>query len=182
MHILHIDSSIRGTDSVSRQLTASIVASLTANCEASVTYRDLSGIPPETLAAEADGRSLSYVDEFLEADTIVIGAPMYNLGVPWRLKAWIEALAVPQKTFRYTASGPQGLAGGRHIIIAYACGGYHSGPTEDFVEPYLRAVFGLIGITRIDCVRAEGTRAAAGQLPQILEAAAMHITEITRQA
>ncbi len=181
MHILHIDSSIRGTDSVSRHLTACIVSSLTANREAAVTYRDLSGIPPETLAAEADG-GLSHVDEFLAADTIVIGAPMYNLGVPWRLKAWIEALAVPQKTLRYTASGPQGLAGGRHIIIAYACGGYHSGPTEDFVEPYLRAVFGLIGITRVDCVRAEGTKAAAGQLPQIMEAAAAQIAEITRQA
>ena len=181
MHILHIDSSIRGTDSVSRQLSARIVAALTANQKATVTYRDLISIPPEILAAEADGGQ-SYVDEFLAADTIVIGAPMHNLGVPWRLKAWIEALAVPQKTFRYTASGPQGLAGGRHIIIAYACGGYHSGPTEDFVEPYLRAVFGLVGITRIDCVRAEGTKATPGKVPQILEAATARIAEITCRA
>lgn len=180
MHILHIDSSIRGTDSVSRQLSARIVAALTANRKATVTYRDLIGIPPEVLAAEADSGQ-DYVDELLAADTIVIGAPMYNLGIPWRFKAWIEALAVPQKTFRYTASGPEGLAGGRHIIIAYACGGYHSGPTEDFVEPYLRAVFGLVGITRIDCVRAEGTKAAPENLQQTLERAYLQIAEITGQ-
>lgn len=178
MHILQIDSSIRGADSVSRQLTARIVAALAAQHETTLTYRDLCAIAVETLAAEAD-RGLSYVDEFLAADTVVIGAPMYNLGVPWRLKAWIEALAVPQKTFRYTASGPQGLAGGRHVIIAYACGGYHSGPTEDFVEPYLRAVFGLVGIRRIDCVRVEGTRAAPERLQQTLEATGARIAAIT---
>lgn len=178
MNILHIDSSIRGTDSVSRLLTARIVTSLSAKHDATITYRDLSGIPPEELAAEADGKMASYVEELLAADTIVIGAPMYNLGVPWRLKAWIEALAVPQKTFRYTANGPQGLAGGRRVIIAYACGGYHSGPTEDFVEPYLRAVFGLIGITHVDCVRAEGTKFSPDALMQTLDAATVRIAEL----
>jgi len=178
MNILHIDSSIRGADSVSRLLTARIISALLEKHPATVTYRDLSSIPPEELAAEADGQQMSYVDEFLAADTIVIGAPMYNLGVPWRLKAWIEALAVPHKTFRYTATGPQGLAGGRRIIIAYACGGYHSGPAEDFVEPYLRAVFGLIGITDIDCVRAEGTKFSPDALAQTLDAATVRIAEL----
>ena len=81
---------------------------------------------------------------------------MYNLSIPWRLKAWIDAVAVPRKTFRYTPYSPEGLAAGRRVIVAYASGGFHSGPQEDFVDPYLRALFGLLGIDQIDIVRAEG--------------------------
>ena len=96
------------------------------------------------------------LQEFLDADVIVIGAPMYNFGVPSTLKAWIDRVAVAGKTFRYTESGPQGLAGGKKVIIASSRGGAHQESGGDFQESYLRFVFGFLGITDIEIVRAEG--------------------------
>jgi FMN-dependent NADH-azoreductase len=87
---------------------------------------------------------------------IVVGAPMYNFSVPSQLKAWIDRVAVAGRTFRYTAEGPQGLAGGKRVIVASTRGGMHRGTVSDFVEPYLRQVFGFLGITDIEFVTAEG--------------------------
>jgi len=90
------------------------------------------------------------LQEFLDADVIVIGAPMYNFSIPSQLKAWIDRIMVAGKTFHYTATGPEGLAGGRKVIIASARGGLYAPDTpqagNDFHEPYLRAVFRFIGI------------------------------------
>jgi FMN-dependent NADH-azoreductase len=94
--------------------------------------------------------------EFLEADVLVVGAPMYNFGVPSTLKAWIARIGVAGKTFRYTETGPQGLAGGKKIVIASSRGGFHQDNGADFQEAYLRQVFGFLGITDIEIVRAEG--------------------------
>ncbi|MCZ4262490.1 NAD(P)H-dependent oxidoreductase [Limimaricola sp. G21655-S1] len=149
MTILHIDSSILGENSVSRDLTAAIVAELTAKGGETVLRRDLAD--PETEAA-FDGDP---VEQLLSADTLVIGAPMYNFAIPHQLKAWIDSVAVAGKTFQYTAEGPQGLAGGRRAIVVYASGGVHDG-TTDFVEPYLRQVLGFIGITDVTVLRVEG--------------------------
>lgn len=170
MTILHIDSSTQGDGSISRQLTAAIVAALTARSDELVIYRDLSIEAPQTVDP--------CVDQFLASDVIVIGAPMYNLGIPSRLKAWVDAIAVPRKTFRYTPDGPRGLAGGRRVIVAYASGGFHNGPEEDFVEPYLRAVFRLLGITEIDVVRAEGVNISADHRARTLACAKRTIAEI----
>jgi FMN-dependent NADH-azoreductase len=169
MTILHIDSSIQGEQSISRQLTAAIVATLTAQGNEQVIYRDLSIEVPETIGP--------CVDQFLASDTIVIGAPMYNLGIPSCLKVWIDAIVVPGMTFRYTSNGPLGLAGGRRVVVAYASGGFH-GPEADFVEPYLRALFRLLGITEIDVVRAEGVDISADHRARALAVAEKTIAEI----
>lgn len=176
MTILHIDSSIQTDSSVSRQLTASIVKALTEGTEETVVHHDLGR---ETVVAvdRSLGESAA-ADEFLAADVIVIGAPMYNLGVPASLKAWIDSISIPRKTFRYTEKGPEGLAGGRKVIVAYASGGFHSGPQEDFVEPYLRSFFRLLGITDIEFVRAEGVNISDEHRRKTLTAANEAIADI----
>lgn len=165
MKLLHLDSSVLADHSVSRQLTGAIVARWQARVQdLEVQVRDLDKDPIAHLA----GRALSGVDElerargeavlqqFLEADVVVIGAPMYNFGIPSTLKAWIDRIAVNGRTFRYTADGPEGLAGGKRVIVATAAGGLHGGQPTDFVEPYLRQVFGFLGITDLEFVRADG--------------------------
>jgi FMN-dependent NADH-azoreductase len=90
------------------------------------------------------------LDEFLAADTVVIGAPMYNFTLPTQLKAWLDRILVAGRTFRYTADGPEGLAGGKRVVVALARGGlYDQGsPAAAFehLETYLRGVFNFIGI------------------------------------
>ena len=156
MTILKIDSSITGDGSVSRQLTAATVRQLLGQDPAAeVVERDLALAPIDhlTLPAFADE---SVLDEFLAADTIVIGAPMYNFGVPSQLKAWIDRIAIAGKTFRYTADGPEGLAGDKRVIIAVSRGGYYdSTHALEHVETYLTGVFGFLGITP-EFVRADG--------------------------
>ena len=145
--ILQIDSSITGDNSVSRQLTAATIARLTAvDPEARVIVRDLVATPLDhfTLAAFADA---SFVDEFLAADTVVIGAPMYNFSVPSQLKAWIDRIAIAGKTFRYTANGPEGLAGDKRVIVAISRGGfYDSNNAFEHAETYLKSVFNFVGV------------------------------------
>ena len=159
MTILKIDSSITGENSVSRQLTARIVHQLRARYPgADVIERDLVQQPLDhlTLPAFAD---TSVIDEFLAADTIVIGAPMYNFTIPSQLKAWIDRIAVAGKTFRYTADGPEGLAGGRRVIIAISRGGIYAEGSPvaslEHLETYLAGVFGFLGIVP-EFVRADG--------------------------
>ena len=150
MTILHIDSSISGEQSASRAISRSIVDQLRAlNPDAAVIARDLvtQPLPHLTLDALADS---SVLDEFLAADTIVIGAPMYNFTLPTQLKAWIDRILVAGTTFRYTENGPEGLAGGKRVIIGLARGGrYDAGSPAaslEHLESYLRGVFNFIGI------------------------------------
>ena len=122
------------------------------------------------------------LEDFLAADIVVIGAPMYNFGIPSQLKAWIDRIAVAGKTFRYGANGPEGLAGGKRVIIASSRGGmYASGPAAvmDFQESYLRTVFGFIGITDIEFVRAEGLNMGDEPKAQALQAARATIGSLT---
>lgn len=178
MKLLHIDSSISGQASASRQLTRQIVDRLTAaDPKAEVTYRDLDRAPlphldSNHLAGMAPGattgettrqelaQSTAALEEFLAADVVVIGAPMYNFSVSSQLKAWIDRVLVAGKTFSYTAEGPKGLAGGKRVIIASSRGGIYQPDTAmaamDFQETYLRAVFRFIGIDNVEFVRAEG--------------------------
>jgi FMN-dependent NADH-azoreductase len=148
--ILHIDSSINGASSASRAISRSIIDQLTIERGAAdVVHRDLAAepLPHLTLDAFAD---TSVLDEFLAADTVVIGAPMYNFSLPTQLKAWIDRIVIAGKTFRYTANGPEGLAGGKRVIVTLARGGFYNqgSPASalEHLETYLRGVFNFIGI------------------------------------
>ena len=176
MKLLHIDSSILGDHSASRQLSREVVeAWKAAEPGITVTYRDLaadaiSHFSAQTLVAagtsaelrdaalkhEAD-LSASTMAEFLAADAVVIAAPMYNFSIPTQLKAWIDRIAVAGQTFRYTEAGPEGLCGGKKLVIVSTAGGLHAGqPSGVGHEDYLKLVFGFLGITDIEFVRAEG--------------------------
>jgi FMN-dependent NADH-azoreductase len=148
--ILHIDSSINGENSASRSITKSIVEQLkTGLWGEEVVYRDLAADPLSHLTLDAFADN-SVIDEFFAADTIVIGAPMYNFTLPTQLKAWIDRIVVAGKTFQYTANGPKGLAKGKRVIIALARGGFYdvNSPAAalEHLETYLRGVFNFIGI------------------------------------
>ncbi|MFE0753578.1 FMN-dependent NADH-azoreductase [Inquilinus sp. NPDC058860] len=178
MKILQIDSSPLGDASVSRQLTKATVGAWRARYpQAELVYRDLVADAPEHLTAErlavikfgkdseltpvqAEERALidAVVGEFLSADVVVIGAPMYNFTVPTQLKAWIDRLLQAGRTFRYGETGPVGLAGGRKVIVASSRGGIYTAGLEalDHQEAYLRTALGFIGVTDIEFVRAEG--------------------------
>lgn len=146
MTILQIDSSITGETSVSRQLTAATVDQLLKQRpEARLVRRDLAAAPLSHLTER--GQDADVLEEFLDAETVVIGAPMYNFSVPSQLKAWIDRIAVAGKTFRYGDNGPEGLAGGKRVIIAISRGGfYDAGNAFEHVESYLRIMFNFIGV------------------------------------
>ncbi|MEL6618142.1 MAG: NAD(P)H-dependent oxidoreductase [Pseudomonadota bacterium] len=168
MTILHIDSSARTTGSVTRDLSARIAGKLGGD----VIRRDLQNALPqineawvsanftpadERDAAQRDTLALSdqLVDELQRADTIVIGVPVYNFGVPTALKAWIDLVARAGLTFRYTESGPVGLLNGKRAILAVATGGTPVGSDIDFATGYLRHVLGFIGITDVEVIAAD---------------------------
>ena len=174
MSILHIDSSINGENSVSRIITRAIVDQLkTLNPGAKIVRRDLAAEPLPHVTPFALAES-AFVDEFLAADTVVIGAPMYNFGIPSQLKAWIDRIAIAGKTFRYTDKGPQGLVSGKKMFIASSRGGFYGADTPratfDYQENYLRAVFAFLGISEITFIRAEGIALGAEARAKAMEA------------
>ncbi|WP_183240735.1 FMN-dependent NADH-azoreductase [Bradyrhizobium sp. cir1] len=179
MTILHIDSSILGGYSVSRSLSADIVARQQAlHPDLKVIYRDLVADAALHLSdrhmAVFQGGAVSdpglgadlaaggaYIDDLFAADIIVIGAPMYNFSVPSQLKGWIDRVCVVGRTFQYGANGPEGLLPkGKKVFIASSRGGVYTGDSPaaglDFQETYLRSVLHFIGLTDITVVRAEG--------------------------
>ena len=187
MQLLHIDSAITGDQSVSRQLTAQIVAAYKASHpDTQVSYLDLVANAPAHFTMDAmaprtgqtDGLSDAQkrenavseqlVSQFLVADVVVIGAPFYNFSIPSQLKAWIDRLAQPGRTFQYTANGPEGLAKGKTVIVASTRGGVYStsegGQAMEHQESYLKVVFGFFGVTDVRIVRAEGL--AMGDAPK----------------
>ena len=181
MKLLHIDSSILGEGSVSRQLTSRLVAAARArHRDVQVTYRDLvaqpvghltglhlaaaQGVKPESSALQQDvDAGAADLESFLAADVVIVGAPMYNFTISSQLKAWIDRIAVAGKTFRYTEKGPEGLAGGKKVFIVSSRGGFYSQGTPtaflDHQETYLKNLFGFLGVTDIEFVRAEGLAA-----------------------
>lgn len=143
MKLLRIDSSITGDNSVSRQLTADIAAQFSTSAD--MVHRDLVAAPLAHLTER--GQDPDVLAEFMEADTIVVGAPMYNFTVPSQLKAWLDRLAVAGTTFAYTAEGPQGLVGDKRVIVALASGGvYDDGNPFEHNKSYLKAFFNFLGI------------------------------------
>ena len=183
MKILKVDSSTNGGDSVSRELTDMIVEKLKSdNPDADIVTRDLGTEPlahlnPITTGAIRMGEDdwtddmkaaapaeKAILEEFLSADVVVIGAPMYNFTIPSALKSWIDRLGVPRVTFRYSENGPEGLAGGRKIIVASArVGNYGDDSPIDFQESLLETFFNFIGIDDITVIRAEGVGMPEGR-------------------
>lgn len=177
MHLLHLDSSILGADSVSRQLSAAVVARLRGS-DTTVTTRDLAATPlqhlssahlaaaagvPADAALTADiAAGQAALAEFLAADTVVIGMPLYNFTVPSQLKAWIDRVLIAGQTFRYTATGPEGMAGGKRVIVAVASGGVYAAGTPQGAAEHgaslLHTVFGFMGIPHIETIVADGLK------------------------
>lgn len=198
--LLHIDSSILAEQSLSRRLSADIVDKLLReNSGLEVVYRDVAATPPPHLsgayfAARASGqepsdpslsddlaRGRELLDEFLSADVVVIGAPMYNFSIPAQLKAWIDHIVVPGKTFAYTPAGIQGLAGGKRVIVASTRGSVFGAPPRaafDHQETYLRTVFSNIGVADVSIVRAEGVALGETQKDEAIAAARRDISAL----
>ena len=192
MKLLHLDSSALGAQSVTRELSAAVVARWQDRVPGvQVEYRDLDAQPVGHLTGEAltgtdlaqAAESATLMAQFLAADVIVIGAPMYNFGIPSTLKAWIDRIAVAGKTFRYTEKGPEGLAGGKRVVVASGRGGlYGDASPADFQEAYLRQLFGFLGIAEVEFVRAEGVAYSPQHRADALAAAHAALPEPLREA
>ena len=179
MKLLHIDSSVLDAQSVSRQLTAEVVAEWRrVHPDIDVEYLDLAADAPshfdihslgaktgaqaEPTERQAHENAVSerLVSQFLAADVVVVGAPLYNFSVPTQLKAWLDRVAQKGRTFSYGATGPVGLAGDKTVIVVSTRGGMYSttegGRAAEHQESYLKVMFGFFGITDVRIVRAEG--------------------------
>ncbi len=201
MKLLHVDSSILGAASASRRLSAAVVAQWRLHHpDGEIVVRDLAADPIRHLGGEvltlqglnpseptpevrhALSVGAAAPEEFLAADVVVIGVPMYNFDIPSQLKAWIDRLAVAGKTFAYTEQGPRGLAGGKAVIIASSRGGYYGPETPlaaiDLQEKYLSTVFGFFGITDIGFLRAEGVNISPENREQSIKAAERDVVQL----
>ena len=175
MNILQINSSARRDASQSTRLATRIVERLRdADPEATVIVRDLNLVPhpildeaalgalftpAESRTAEQSARVAqddALIAEVLAADAIVLGVPMYNFGVSSQLKNWIDAISRAGVTFRYTEKGPEGLVKGKTVYVALTRGGKYRNTPSDTQVPYLRTVFGFLGMTDVHFVYAEG--------------------------
>lgn len=201
MKLLHIDSSVLGDNSVSRQLTAQTVRQWQSRHPGlEVQYLDLATQAPSHLNADSLGFRLpagsadlsevqkrenavseALVSQFLATDVIVVGAPLYNFSVPSQLKAWIDRICQAGRTFTYTDKGPKGLAGGKTVVVVSTRGGMYStseiGNALEHQESYLKAVFGFLGIQDVRIVRAEGLSMGDASKSQALASAAKDIAE-----
>ena len=206
MKLLHIDSSALGGASVSRELTRRIVAEWRAShAGVELDYLDLATDAPTHLNADSLGFRLGagaegltdvqrreneiserLVSQFLAADVVVIGAPLYNFSIPTQLKAWIDRVAQAGRTFKYTEKGPVGLAGGKTVIVASSRGGkYFGNPAMEAMEhqeSLLKTVFGFFGITDVRFVRAEGLAMGAEAKAKALDTADVAIRAAVREA
>ena len=200
MKLLHIDTSILGDNSISRRVSAAVTERLQKAAPGlEVTYRDLGGSPlahlsglhlaaaqgvvPEAPAVQQDiAASQTALADFLAADIVVIGAPMYNFTIPSQLKAWIDRILVAGKTFRYGAQGVEGLAGDKRVIIAISRGNFYGAgapaAAAEHVETYLRTVFGFIGVTRLEFIVAEGVQVGPDHREKALSGALQTATSL----
>jgi len=198
--LLHIDSSVLGPHSVSRQLSAAIVERLRQATPAlEVTYRDLTATPlahlsgahlavaqgstiPDASLQQEIAASQTVLAEFLAADSIVLGAPMYNFTIPSQLKAWIDRIVVAGKTFKYGAQGPEGLAGNKRVIVAISRGGFYGAGTPmaalEHLETYLRGVFGFLGVTHLEFISADGIQVGPEHREKALASALQAVTAL----
>ncbi|MEN9538419.1 MAG: hypothetical protein RLZZ126_654 [Pseudomonadota bacterium] len=175
MNILQINASARREGANSTRVANSVVARLKAlDPQARVTLRDLAATPHPVLdeaalgalftpAAQRTPEQMARValDDALIAevqahDTLVLGMPMYNFGVPAQFKNWADAIARAGTTFRYTEKGPEGLLTGKKVYVALARGGLYRGTANDSQVPYLKTLLGFLGMTDVSFIYAEG--------------------------
>lgn len=201
-HLLHLDSSILGSHSVSRSLSAKVAARLVqADPQLEVTYRDLAANPiphlsgayvavshkgmeapqnPQLLEDLALGEQV--LQEFLAADIVVIGVGFYNFSIPSQLKTWIDRIAIAGKTFQYVEGRPVGLAGNKRVILTISRGGFYGAGSPahamEHAETYLRGAFAFMGIKDLEVVAAEGVNAGPEQREAALAQAEQHIAAI----
>jgi FMN-dependent NADH-azoreductase len=199
MKLLHIDSSVLGPHSVSRQVSAAIVDRFAkANPGLDILYRDLTTEPLLHLSgshlAAAQGAEpasalqpdlaagQAVLEEFLAADVVVIGAPMYNFTIPSQLKAWIDRIVVAGKTFKYSDKGVEGLAGDKRVFIAISRGGFYGAGTPaavgEHLETYLRWVFRFIGIANPEIISADGIQMGPELREKALAGALQAVTNL----
>ncbi|NUH66576.1 NAD(P)H-dependent oxidoreductase [Sulfitobacter sp. S0837] len=170
MTVLRIETSVNRENSVTRKLMDRIISTLG---DSEVVTRDIASDPlplidstwasarvksedeRSALDDEALALSNALIAEVQAADTIVIGAPIYNFTIPASLKAWIDLIARVGVTFRYTENGPEGLLENKRVIVAFASGGTGIDSTADFASGYLRFVLGFLGITDVTFVAAD---------------------------
>jgi FMN-dependent NADH-azoreductase len=194
MKLLHVDSSILSADSVSRTIGTAIVERMRQAAPGlEVLSRDLAAEPLPHLSlanlasdhpiAAAHGfsqdvsaartASQDALQEFLDADVVVIGAPMYNFTISSQLKAWLDRIIAPGKTFRYSKKGPEGLAGEKRVIIVVTRGGFYGAGTPmaaaEHAETYLRLVFDFLGVTNPEIIIAEGVQMGPDQRAAALQ-------------
>ncbi|TAD81326.1 MAG: FMN-dependent NADH-azoreductase [Sphingomonadales bacterium] len=181
-NILYVTASIRSdADSISRGLGQRLVDGLAAKTGASITTRDLAANDLPYVSAERFAANLTpatertaeqaelaaiadtLIAELQAADTIIIAAPVYNFGPPASLKAWADLVARTGTTFRYTATGPQGLLTGKKAYLAIASGGTPVGSDIDFMSRWLTFFLGFLGITDIEIVAADGIMGEGGE-------------------
>ncbi|HEY3795886.1 MAG TPA: NAD(P)H-dependent oxidoreductase [Bradyrhizobium sp.] len=197
--LLHIDSSVLGPHSVSRQVSAAIADRLRqATPHLDIVYRDLSltplahlsgshlsaaqGAVPEAAVLAEIAAGQAVLDEFIAADIVVLGAPMYNFTIPSQLKAWIDRIVVAGKTFKYGANGAEGLAGDKRVIVAVSRGGFYGAGTPaavgEHLESYLRFVFGFIGVANPEFISADGIQIGPEYRAKALAAALQAATNL----
>jgi FMN-dependent NADH-azoreductase len=199
--VLFINSSANGGASVSNRLADVLQERLKAhNADVAIKTRDIGSDPvphlvPETVAGiraepktDSERRAQALSDELVaelqESDLIVIGAPMYNFGIPSTLKSWFDHVLRARVTFRYTENGPEGLLKNKKaIVIESRAGVYSEGPASamDSQEPHLRTLLGFMGITDIAFVRAEGLAFGAETAEAAVKAAAGELRDIANQ-
>lgn len=173
LNVLSIDSSGRKSDSVSRMLTKDLIGALEDSVAGvSAKHRDLAdgiglvdeawinaNFTPEEERTETHRERLAESDhlvaELQQADVLVIGAPIYNFGIPASLKAWVDMIARARLTFRYTENGPEGLLKNKKAILIVASGGVPVDSPVDFATPYLRQALAFIGITNVEVIAAD---------------------------
>lgn len=197
LRILEVSASGRRTDSVSRMLSRDVIGALeTRHGRIGVSHRDLAdgvGLVDEAWIAanftaagertaaqqERLAESDALVAELQQADVVVIGAPIYNFGVPAALKAWVDMIARARLTFRYTDNGPEGLLQGKKAYVVVASGGVPVDSAVDFATPYLRQALRFVGITDVEVVAADQLNSKAANS---IDAARARIAELIHTA
>jgi FMN-dependent NADH-azoreductase len=183
MNILHLDSSARKDESVSRKLAKDLVNNLKKDND-KVTYRDISNnipfvagikgagfIIPEEERNEEDKKLFKFsdelVDELLAADTIVISTPIYNFGPPAAAKAWFDMVARAGRTFAYEPTGPKGLIeGNKKVYLIVTSGGVPIDSPVDFCTPWFKQALNFLGITDIKVIDASQLKKSDENLKQ----------------
>jgi FMN-dependent NADH-azoreductase len=199
--LLQINSSLAGPHAASTELADRLIAGIAARTPGLVVVRRDLGREPlphldaarlaalarpaaergpaeAAIAAAAD----AVLAELVAADEIVIAAPMYNFAAPSTLKSWFDHIARAGITFRYTASGPEGLLAGKRAYLVTTRGGVHRGRPEDHLVPYVRTMLGFVGISSLEVVYAEGLALGAAPRDAALAHARAAIDALVRRA